>query len=272
TSRPLTFHVHGLFYDKSSEGAPYDDGDGFNPGDRVPPGAQHIYTFVVTPRAGPGPADGSSILWMYHSHVDEPMDTNSGLVGPIIVTAAGKATESGRPVDVEREFVMLFSIFNENDSWMLNRNLQDFTGLDSVSRATTIRKLTEDPEFQESNLMHSINGYVYGNLGFDPRWVPGQYPPAPAGAWPDVLRSVTMVRGERVRWYLMGLGTEVDIHTPHWHGQTGLYAGMRTDVVELLPASMKVFDMVPDNPGAWLFHCHVNDHIVAGMTGRFQVD
>jgi hephaestin len=29
--------------------------------------------------------------------------------------------------------------------------------------------------------------------------------------------------------------------------------------------------MVPDNPGTWLYHCHVNDHIVAGMTGRYQV-
>jgi FtsP/CotA-like multicopper oxidase with cupredoxin domain len=47
--------------------------------------------------------------------------------------------------------------------------------------------------------------------------------------------------------------------------------GMRTDVVNLLPASMVVADMLPDNPGIWLFHCHVNDHIAAGMITRFQV-
>jgi Multicopper oxidase len=23
--------------------------------------------------------------------------------------------------------------------------------------------------------------------------------------------------------------------------------------------------MVTDNPGTWLFHCHVNDHFTAGM-------
>jgi hephaestin len=30
-------------------------------------------------------------------------------------------------------------------------------------------------------------------------------------------------------------------------------------------------DMVPDDPGIWLFHCHVNDHITAGMITRYQV-
>jgi Multicopper oxidase len=39
----------------------------------------------------------------------------------------------------------------------------------------------------------------------------------------------------------------------------------RTDVVELLPATMKVADMVADNPGAWLFHCHVAEHMMEGM-------
>ncbi len=47
--------------------------------------------------------------------------------------------------------------------------------------------------------------------------------------------------------------------------------GRRTDVVELLPASMKTADMNADNPGTWLFHCHVADHITAGMMTRWEV-
>jgi hephaestin len=46
---------------------------------------------------------------------------------------------------------------------------------------------------------------------------------------------------------------------------------MRMDVVSLLPASMIVADMVPDDPGTWLFHCHVHDHITAGMMTRYRV-
>jgi FtsP/CotA-like multicopper oxidase with cupredoxin domain len=47
--------------------------------------------------------------------------------------------------------------------------------------------------------------------------------------------------------------------------------GMRMDMVELLPGSMKTVDMVPDDPGTWLYHCHVNDHIIAGMMALFTV-
>ena len=43
------------------------------------------------------------------------------------------------------------------------------------------------------------------------------------------------------------------------------------DLVNLLPASMVVADMVPDNVGIWLFRCHVNEHRTAGMITRYQV-
>ena len=241
----LSVHPHGLFYDKDSEGAGYNDGtgNGEKVDDAVPPGGMHTYVWPVPDRSGPAANDGSSILWMYHSHTDEPKDTNTGLIGPIIVTARGKARPDGSPRDVDRELVMMFTVFDENDSWYLEQNISAFaTNPGDVD--------PDDEDFIESNLMHSINGYVYGNLP---------------------LGTATMERGKRVRWYLLGLGTEVDLHTPHWHGQTGTFAGMRTDVIELLPASMKVFDMLPDNPGTWLFHCHVNDHIKAGMLTRFGV-
>jgi len=95
----------------------------------------------------------------------------------------------------------------------------------------------------------AINGYVFGNL-------PG----------------LDMNEGERVRWYLFGLGTEIDLHTAHWHGLRVVEDGRRrTDVVELLPASMKVADMLAENPGDWLFHCHVEEHMMFGMFARVTV-
>ena len=50
-----------------------------------------------------------------------------------------------------------------------------------------------------------------------------------------------------------------------------MYNGMRTDMVDLLPMSMKTLDMVPDDKGTWLFHCSVNDHILAGMLALYTV-
>ncbi|MXS85884.1 copper oxidase [Nitrosomonas sp. HPC101] len=101
---------------------------------------------------------------------------------------------------------------------------------------------------EESGLKHTINGRIFGNLsGFE------------------------TTLGQRVRWHLMALGNEVDNHTVHWHGQTVLDHDRRTDVIELMPASMKSVDMVPRSPGNWLFHCHVNDHMMAGMSTRWLV-
>jgi hypothetical protein len=82
----------------------------------VPPGKTHTYTWQVPERAGPGPMDPSSIMWMYHSHVDEVRDTSSGLQGPIVVTRQGMARPDGSPTDVDREGVALFQVTNENDN------------------------------------------------------------------------------------------------------------------------------------------------------------
>ncbi|MCC6574965.1 MAG: multicopper oxidase domain-containing protein [Planctomycetes bacterium] len=243
TAYPRTIHVHGLEYDKSSEGTYYDDGTSASEhdDDDVAPGNTHSYHYRVPERAGPGPNDGSSVMWMYHSHVDEPVDVNAGLLGPIIVTRRDMARPDGTPVDMDREFVLLFEVMDENKSNYLQDNIQAYCGNPgSVD--------PDDPDFQESNLMHAINGYVYGNL-----------------------RGLNMTAGERVRWYVMGLGTEVDLHTAHWHGQTVIVNMMRTDIVSLLPGGMAIADMEPDNEGTWLMHCHVNDHIDAGMLALFEV-
>ena len=240
TTFPASVHPHGVFYTKAGEGAPYADGtSGADKGDdSVAPGSVYTYNWKVPERSGPGPMDGSSTMWMYHSHVDEVGDTNAGLMGPMIITRCGMARPDGSPSDVDREFVVNYSVMDENSSIYLDDNLN----------ALATPPAPDDEGFVESNKMHSINGYSYGNL-------PG----------------LTMHKGDRVRWYVMAMGTEVDLHTPHWHGNTLLSGGMRTDVVSLLPATMITADMQPDDVGTWLFHCHVNDHILAGMLSTYTV-
>lgn len=242
TPFPVSLHPHGLRYAKDAEGSPYDDGTSGadKADDQVLPGGTFTYVWEVPERAGPGPQDPNSIMWMYHSHVDEVSDVYAGLTGPIVVTRKGMARPDGTPKDVDREFIVNFTVMNENSSPWLDANIR------RAEQPATVNP--EDEGFIESNLMHAINGFVYGNL-------PG----------------LTMKKGQRVRWYLMGMGTEVDLHTPHWHGNTTVAAGTRTDVVNLLPASMVVADMQPDAAGKWLFHCHVADHITAGMQALYEV-
>ncbi|HKS94906.1 MAG TPA: multicopper oxidase domain-containing protein [Terriglobia bacterium] len=45
----------------------------------------------------------------------------------------------------------------------------------------------------------------------------------------------------------------------------------RVDVLDIRAAQMETVDMVPDNPGIWLYHCHFSEHMVAGMVTRYEV-
>ena len=229
--KPLSIHVHGLQYDEENEGA-----DMKGSGAAVKPGSTFTYHWEADSDAAPGPNDPSSIVWLYHSHVDAVTEVYDGLIGTVVVTKKGmeRAPDDPRPKDIDKAFTTLFLIFNENDRKIVESGQSE---------------AYESPEeAEEGNLKHAINGFIFGNL-----------------------QGLEVQQHDQVRWYLIGLGTEVDMHTAHWHGQTVLNAGRRTDVVDLLPGSMVTVDMIAKTPGNWLYHCHVADHITAGMNTRWRV-
>ena len=229
--KPLSIHVHGLQYDEENEGA-----DMKGSGAAVRPGSMFTYHWEADSDSAPGPNDPSSIVWLYHSHVDAVTEVYDGLIGTIVVTKKGmeRAANDPRPKDIDKAFTTLFFIFNENGREIVK------------SRQSEAYDSPEEEE--EGNLKHAINGFIFGNL-----------------------QGLEVEQDDRVRWYLVGLGTEVDMHTAHWHGQTVLNSGKRTDVVELLPGSMVTVDMIAKTPGNWLYHCHVADHITGGMNTRWRV-
>ena len=194
--------------------------------------------------------EGKSAFWMYHSHVDEQGDVAAGLIGGMIVTARGGSRADGTPTDVDREFVVAFLELDENNSPFFARNAARYAlpvpKLPHLPEDTVFGVLVNGPA-TESSFRETINGFSYGNT-------PG----------------LTMHVGERVRWYLMGT-TDFEIHGPHWHGNVVVINNMRTDVASLTPMEMVTADMVPDNAGTWLFHCHVANHLRMGMESLYTV-
>jgi FtsP/CotA-like multicopper oxidase with cupredoxin domain len=247
--RVFSVHPHGVFYEKGSEGVPYNDGSSARDkmDDSVPPGSTYTYVWNVPARAGPGPMDGSSVMWMYHSHVNEVRDIDAGLMGVIIVTARKMARADGTPKDVDREIVANFAQVEENDSWLARENLPP---RDSLRALSPISNPSEVQSIYPWYSKFSINGFVHGSMP---------------------LAALTIKRGERVRWYVMSSTNDFDFHSPHWHGNTVTIAGMRTDVTFLGPMAMVVADMIPDDVGTWLFHCHISFHNEAGMAVRYRV-
>ncbi|HEY3178976.1 MAG TPA: multicopper oxidase domain-containing protein [Casimicrobiaceae bacterium] len=98
TGASYGMHPHGLRYTKANEGAHYvgvNGGARPGAGSMVMPGECFDYSWIADADSAPGPGDLSSKVWWYHSHVDEPADTNLGLLGPIIVARRVWPSQTG---------------------------------------------------------------------------------------------------------------------------------------------------------------------------------
>ncbi|XP_058514701.1 hephaestin [Ochotona princeps] len=232
-SRPYSVHAHGVL--ESTTGW----------SQAAEPGEVLTYQWNIPERSGPGPNDSACVSWIYYSAVDPIKDLYSGLVGPLTICRKGILDPHGARSDMDREFALLFLIFDENQSWYLEENIA-IHGPQEPERVNL-----QDEIFLESNKMHAINGKLYANL-----------------------RGLTMYQGEQVAWYMLAMGQDVDIHTVHFHAESFLYQNgrsYRADVVDLFPGTFEVVEMIANNPGTWLLHCHVTDHVHAGMETLFTV-
>ncbi|KAK7110957.1 hephaestin-like protein [Littorina saxatilis] len=236
-SRPYSVHAQGLFYKKNSEGTIY----GAYRDGAVQPGETKIYEWSVPVDFAPAEGDSDCINQAYYSAVDPVRDTNSGLIGPLVICKPGILDKSGSRTDQTKPMVLLFEIIDEAQSWYVDDNIKLFGN--NASK--------DDPDFGESCLMHTINGYIYSN---NPVIEVPQY--------------------GLVDWHLMSLGNDVDIHSVHFHGneivmfETGKHT---KDVTQLFPGIFETVRMNATLAGQWLLHCHVHDHLTAGMETTYLV-
>ncbi|XP_030216836.1 hephaestin-like protein 1 isoform X2 [Gadus morhua] len=249
-SRNYSIHPHGVFYTKENEGALYPDRTSgrMKHDDSVPPGGDYTYRWEVKPEFGPTQNDANCLTWAYHSHVTAPKDIASGLVGALLTCKRGvlkeqvesQSMELGRN-DVDQSFILMFNVVDESSSWYFEDNIKIF-----CSEPDTVDQ--SDGDFEESNLMHAINGYMFGNM-------------------PDMM----LCQHRPVSWHLFGMGGEADLHSAYFHGNTVLERGHRTDVLSLFAATFITAQMVPLSLGRWPLSCQVNDHLMAGMQTSYTV-
>jgi len=245
-SRPYTMHPHGVFYDKGSEGALYDDhtqgelkGD-----DHVQPNMDRVYEWSIPENHAPTKDDENCLMWAYHSHVMPIEDINTGLIGAILTCKRGTLdSATGVRTDVDKEFVLLFTVFDENKSWLLDDNIRKFC---SDPEKTLSQKT--DSAFVNSNKMSAINGRVFGNL-----------------------EGLEMCVGDKVSWHLYGMGTDSDVHAAYFHGQIFTIDHHRQSIATVLPATFLTANMKTVNPGTWLLNCMVTGSYDNGMYTLFNV-
>ena len=115
--------------------------------------------------------------------------------GIIVIYSKQNTLEGNTRTDVDREFALMFTVLDENESWYLDENIDKY-----CTKPGNKDDLKANEDFQESNKMHGINGFVFGNL-----------------------EGLEMYQKEKVDFYLVGMGNEVDMHTVHFHGQTFIH-------------------------------------------------
>ncbi|MFL5895879.1 MAG: multicopper oxidase domain-containing protein [Thermoleophilaceae bacterium] len=76
--------------------------------------------------------------------------------------------------------------------------------------------------------------------------------------------------GQLVQWDVMAMGSEH--HTFHVHGHRWRDPdGVPRDTKTIGPAESFRFRWIERDPGTWLYHCHVEAHMMAGMIGIYRV-
>ncbi|KAG1664509.1 hypothetical protein FOA52_007773 [Chlamydomonas sp. UWO 241] len=205
---------------------------------------------------------------------------NAGLYGMIAVekkVAGFEWTNDARgmplkPASVDREIVIVIHVQLEDASFCGDINCytvspfrygsKDFRFNRNRADAPTEQQIPSDPDTggswapncntildPEPFTHHVINGLFYCNL-------------------PDI----NLYKDQKVRWFVSVIGDQGDTHPLHLHGNTVVSRGVRSDNFNLAPGAVQTLNMLTDNaPGNWLAHCHISDHIGAGMIFWYNV-
>ena len=221
----------------------FEDGSSISEALPALPGKAAKYRYIIPERSGPKPQEPNCVGTTYSSRVNPLNDTNSGLFGPMIICKPGVLDYQGRRTDkISKEFAITFVAMDENKS-----NYKDF----NFGTRAPARFNTSEEEFVNSNMYYSMNGLIYNNL-----------------------KGLIFSQGDKVAFYVFGIGSTFGVHTAHFHGQ--LYTRrtsitVRRDVLEVFPGTYETVEMLGYNAGTWIFHCHVGRHTRAGMKAVYTV-
>ncbi|KAJ4933305.1 hypothetical protein JOQ06_030137 [Pogonophryne albipinna] len=236
-SRPYSIYPHGLTIEKSDEGVNYPAGGNQSHG--VQPGETHTYVWRVVDEDEPLDGDSRCLTRLYHSAVDAPRDIASGLIGQILICKSRSLNVRGVQLKADKEQHAMLAVFDENKSWYLDDNIRQFCDRSKVNKA--------DPEFIKSNVMHSINGYVFESgphLGF--------------------------CNGEIATWHMSSIGAQDYIQTATFYGHTFEVNGRTEDFLSLYPMTGETITMEMDNIGVWLLASLNSHETTKGMRVKFK--
>jgi FtsP/CotA-like multicopper oxidase with cupredoxin domain len=242
---PHSMHPHGVVYDVNNDGGWMAD-DAKRPGTAVAYGGTYTYSWVCYP---------SSVgTWPYHDHsVPESIPRTSA--STTSSTGSGSATGTATPAPSSTHPAA------PAGSGVMEIGAE--LGLFGVIAVTDAQTPEVDREFVLC--LHDAYPSDIPMLEMHLNLFNG-------AAFVDNTPTYTAKVGDRVRWRIICLGR--DFHVFHLHGHRWRAAEGDNGWVDsqiLGPATTITVEYTEDNPGDWIYHCHVTDHMMGGMVGRYRV-
>ncbi|XP_014802831.1 PREDICTED: coagulation factor V isoform X1 [Calidris pugnax] len=241
-SRPYSIYFHGVTLSKNAEGADYprDPTSNATQSRGIEPGNMYTYEWKIAKTDQPTAQDAQCITRLYHSAVDIERDIASGLIGPLLICKSEALTQKGVQKKADAEQQAMFAVFDENKSWYIEDNIKDY-----CSDPASVKR--DDPKFYNSNVMHTINGYVS-----------------------DSSEILGFCQDTVVQWHFSSVGTHDEIVSVRLSGHSFLYQGKHQDVLNLFPMSGESVTVEMDNVGTWLLASWGNPEMSYGMRLRFR--
>ncbi|XP_009327928.1 PREDICTED: coagulation factor V [Pygoscelis adeliae] len=241
-TRPYSIYFHGVTLSKNAEGADYPLGPTSNGTQSrgIEPGKTYTYEWKIAKTDQPTAQDAQCITRLYHSAVDTERDIASGLIGPLLICKSEALTQKGIQKKADGEQQAMFAVFDENKSWYIEENIKDY-----CSNPASVKR--DDPKFYNSNIMHTINGYVS-----------------------DSSEILGFCQDSVVQWHFSSVGTHDEIVSIRLSGHAFLYQGKYEDVLNLFPMSGESVTVEMDNVGTWLLASWGTPEMSYGMRLRFR--
>ncbi|XP_006876917.1 PREDICTED: coagulation factor VIII [Chrysochloris asiatica] len=237
-SRPYSFYSSLISYEE-------DQRQGTEPRKNVvKPNEIKTYFWKVQHHMAPTEDEFDCKAWAYFSDVDLEKDLHSGLIGPLLICHTNTLSPAhGRQLTVQ-EFALFFTIFDETKSWYFTENMER-----NCKAPCNIQM--EDPSLKKNLRFHAINGYVM-----------------------DTLPGLVMAQDQRVRWYLLSMGSNENVHSIHFSGHVFTVRKKeeyKMAVQSLYPGVFETVEMLPSKAGIWRVECLIGEHLQAGMSTLFLV-
>ncbi|XP_054853023.1 coagulation factor VIII [Eublepharis macularius] len=235
-SRIYNIYPHGLSSVSSSQKTKSTDMKRL----AIQPGQQIEYRWNIMPEDGPTKSDARCLTRFYYSSLKPARDLASGLIGPLLICSKETMDQRGNQIMLDEAKFVLFSVFDENRSWYLKKNINEF-----CTDAANIN--LKDPEFYASNVMHSINGYVFDNLHLE------------------------LCLNKVVYWYVLSVGAQTEFLSVFFSGNIFKYNTVFEETLTLFPHSGETVFMVMENPGVWMLGCLNPEFRKRGMRAKFTI-